>query len=96
MAHAPRITQIAMDFLGTSYDDTASYYYENINQLTAENYNQQADKSYSYDDTGNRTMTGYSTGDHNRLLSDGTFYYTYDNEGNQTGKYSDAQCNVPT
>jgi len=27
-------------------------------------------------------MSGYQTGTGNRLLSDGTFNYTYDNEGN--------------
>jgi RHS repeat-associated protein len=42
----------------------------------------QTDESYTYDDNGNRTNTGYSTGDHNRLTSDGTYNYTYDNEGN--------------
>ncbi|MGQ9576338.1 MAG: hypothetical protein ACUVUC_13570 [Thermoguttaceae bacterium] len=31
---------------------------------------------------GNRTMPGYQTGPGNRLLSDGTFHYRYDNEGN--------------
>lgn len=29
-------------------------------------------------------MSGYVTGDHNRLLSDGTYSYTYDEEGNRT------------
>jgi RHS repeat-associated protein len=28
-------------------------------------------------------MSGYVTGDHNRLLSDGTYSYTYDEEGNR-------------
>ena len=39
-------------------------------------------ESFSYDANGNRTMTGYSTGTGNRLLSDGTYNYTYDDEGN--------------
>jgi RHS repeat-associated protein len=38
--------------------------------------------TYSYDANGNRTMTGYSTGTDNRLTSDATYNYTYDNEGN--------------
>ena len=43
-------------------------------------------EAYSYDANGNRTMTGYSTGTNNRLLSDGTHTYTYDFEGNRTKK----------
>src|SRR5205807_9965645 len=36
----------------------------------------------SFDAAGNRTMTGYTTGTHNRLTYDGLRTYTYDNEGN--------------
>jgi RHS repeat-associated protein len=39
-------------------------------------------EDYSYDENGKRTMTGYVTGDLNQLLSDGTYDYTYDLEGN--------------
>ena len=39
-----------------------------------------------YDDNGNRTNTGYATGDHNRLTADGTYTYAYDNEGNIISK----------
>src|SRR5579875_3710623 len=38
--------------------------------------------SYSYDLNGNRTMAGYQTGTGNELLSDGTYNYTYDKDGN--------------
>ena len=31
-------------------------------------------------------MTGYVTGTANRLLNDGVYTYTYDNEGNLTKK----------
>jgi RHS repeat-associated protein len=41
---------------------------------------------YSYDINGNRTMTGYTTGPGNRLTSDGTHNYSYDDEGNLTLK----------
>lgn len=45
------------------------------------------DESYTYDANGNRTNShlhndGYETGPANRLLSDGTFDYAYDEEGN--------------
>jgi RHS repeat-associated protein len=43
----------------------------------------QADEAYSYDENGNRTMAGYTTGTNNQLLSDGTYEYTYDAEGNR-------------
>ena len=36
------------------------------------------DESYSYDDNGNRTMTGYETGANNETLADGTYRYSYD------------------
>ncbi|MCP4543953.1 MAG: DUF5103 domain-containing protein [Chloroflexi bacterium] len=42
------------------------------------------DESHSYDDAGNRTNTGYTTGDHNRLTADGTYTYQYDANGNRT------------
>jgi len=67
----------------TSYtgpEGTLSYAYDPSGQLlevTGAN-----TEEYSYDENGNRTMTGYVTGDLNQLLSDGTFDYTYDLEGN--------------
>jgi YD repeat-containing protein len=42
--------------------------------------------SFSYDDAGNRTGSGYQTGAANQLTTDGTFTYTYDAEGNLTQK----------
>jgi RHS repeat-associated protein len=50
-------------------------------------------ESYSYDLNGNRTMTGYTTSTGNRLTSDGTYNYTFDNEGNLLTKtrISDSQ-----
>jgi YD repeat-containing protein len=41
---------------------------------------------YSYDGTGNRTNAGYSTGAANRLVSDGTWTWTYDAAGNATAR----------
>ena len=38
----------------------------------------------TYDANGNRTGSGYTVGSGNRMLSDGTYDYTYDNEGNTT------------
>jgi RHS repeat-associated protein len=53
-------------------------------RLSSADYSTQTDENFSYDATGNRTNTGYVTGENNRLLRDATFDYTYDNEGNLT------------
>jgi len=41
---------------------------------------------YSYDLNGNRDMDGYVTGDNNRLLTEGTWLYQYDNAGHVVSK----------
>jgi RHS repeat-associated protein len=41
-------------------------------------------EAYTYDKNGNRTLGGYVTGVGNKLLSDGTYNYQYDAEGNRT------------
>jgi YD repeat-containing protein len=67
----------------TSYtgpDGSLSYAYDATDQLTG--VSGARSESFTYDPNGNRTMTGYSTGTGNRLLSDGTNNYTYDDEGN--------------
>lgn len=75
---ADRITQV------TSKDGTTSYNYDAVDQLMGADHSFQADESYTYDPNGNRTNTGYTTGANNRLLSDGTYNYEYDAEGNRT------------
>jgi RHS repeat-associated protein len=65
---------------------SSSYSYDNTSQLTAADHTNQTDENYGYDAAGNRTNTGYVTGINNRLLSDGTFNYEYDNEGNRTAR----------
>jgi YD repeat-containing protein len=76
---ASRITQFV-----SSVDGTTDYGYDDTAQLTSADHDYQTDESYTFDSNGNRTMTGYDTGANNQLLSDGTFDYTYDAEGNQT------------
>jgi RHS repeat-associated protein len=75
-----RITQ------SVSPDGTNVYSYDNRNELTGTDSNYQTDETYSYDATGNRTNAGYQTGADNRLLSDGTYTYIYDNKGNRTSR----------
>ena len=37
-----------------------------------------------YDENGNRTVSGYVLGPNNQVLSDGTYNFAYDHEGNRT------------
>jgi RHS repeat-associated protein len=83
-----RITQ------SISPDGTNVYSYDNRNELTRTDSNYQTDEAYSYDATGNRTNAGYQTGQDNRLLSDGTYTYAYDNEGNRSARTSIATGEV--
>src|SRR5205085_9775490 len=73
-----------------------NYGYDATGELTSVNTGQTA--TYSYDLAGNRTMSGYTSGTDNRLTSDGTYNYTYDNEGNVLTKprLSDGQQTVDT
>ena len=85
---ANRLTQL------TTPDGTSDYSYNQRDELTSSNHSYQDDEGYTYDDTGNRTNAGYATGDHNRLLSDGTYSYEYDNEGNRTKRVDIASGEV--
>lgn len=81
---ASRITAI------TDIDGRTAYRYDNRSQLTGADRSaadSRGDESYAYDANGNRTSshlhgTGYDTGPGNRLLSDGTYDYEHDAEGN--------------
>jgi RHS repeat-associated protein len=70
-------------------DGTTNYTYDAAGQLTGASHTDPANpaETYAYDANGNRTATatqptGYTTGPGNRLLSDGTYNYVYDNSGN--------------
>ncbi len=75
---ANRITQSS----GT--DGVQDYVYDSTNQLTTATHTTQTDEAYSYDANGNRTSGGVATGTNNQLLTDGTYNYEYDGEGNRT------------
>ncbi|MEX2120071.1 MAG: RHS repeat-associated core domain-containing protein [Pirellulales bacterium] len=66
----------------TGPEGTLNYSYDTTSQLTGTSGARA--EAYSYDLNGNRTMAGYSTGTGNRLLTDGVYNYTHDNEGNLT------------
>jgi RHS repeat-associated protein len=73
-----RITQMS------SVDGTSTYSYDETDQLTGVTQSFQPNEVYSYDLNGNRTIAGYQTTTNNRLQSDGTYTYLYDDEGNLT------------
>jgi|GEM_PF-1725848 len=67
-------------------DGLTTYNHDDTNQLTGADHSAQTDESYSYDENGNRTMSGYDVDPNNRLNSDGVYNYEYDDEGNRTAK----------
>jgi RHS repeat-associated protein len=80
-----RITSLSFtSSVGDSGD--SDYTYDDTGQLTDVDHDYQTDESYSYDENGNRTMSGYTTDDNNLTTSDGTYDYEYDDEGNRVLK----------
>jgi YD repeat-containing protein len=86
------LTKETLTHINAEYSRTASYGCDQRGQLISALYdNDQQDEWYTYDANGNRTGSylhgnGYRTGPGNQLLSDGTFDYTYDHEGNMVTK----------
>ena len=92
---ASRISQI------TDIDGVSDFSYDDRDQLTSANRSDpnNPDETYGYDANGNRTNSsihddGYVTGDNNQLLSDGTYNYEYDKEGNQISRTEISTGNV--
>jgi RHS repeat-associated protein len=87
LAERTRLTQYV-----NSIDGTSDYTYDDTGQLTTADHDYQDDESYVYDDNGNRISgngDSYTTGDHNRMTTDGTYTYSYDAEGNRTWRFVD-------
>ncbi|MEZ6061267.1 MAG: RHS repeat-associated core domain-containing protein [Planctomycetaceae bacterium] len=64
---------------------SVAYEYDALGQLTAADYSSGAsvaDQTFQYDENGNRTDPGFVVAANNRIESDGTYNYAYDNEGN--------------
>ncbi len=75
-------------------DGTTTYSYDDRDQLVAADHSFQTDETYTYDASGNRTTAGYETSENNRLLTDGTFSYEYDGEGNRIRRTENATGTV--
>ena len=81
---ASRPTAFTSSMENSGSGGTATYGYDSAGQLTSASYDYQANEAFSYDANGNRTGSGYTVGSGNEMLSDGTYTYQYDNEGNTT------------
>jgi YD repeat-containing protein len=84
--NANRVTQEVRNWASGASTDTVTYGYTNNNQLTSVTHTNTsfANESFSYDTNGNRNSSGYGTGTDNRISTDGTYNYAFDNEGNLT------------
>ena len=75
----------------TSVDGTATYSYDAMGQLTAASCTgAQPSESYSWDANGNPNGSGYVIGPDNEILSDGTYNYTYNADGDCTSRTDSA------
>ncbi len=92
---ADRLTQEVRTWSGGASTDTVGYTYTNNDQLTGVTHTNTsfANESFGYDANGNRDTAGYATTAGNRLASDGTSTYGYDDEGNLTSKTAIATGN---
>jgi RHS repeat-associated protein len=101
----------AIDVLSYSYDTsgrrtgktdsagTTTYGYDTADRLIsvlAPAGSSLPDETFAYDPAGNQTQAGQTYDAANRLLSDAKYDYTYDNEGNQTGRTERATGKVTT
>ena len=68
----------------TDAEGTASFTYDNANELTGVTGSRT--ESYTYDSNGNRTGTAYSTGPDNEQTASPGYTYTYDKSGNLTAE----------
>ena len=87
-----RITSIT-----STVDGLSSFTYDKTSQLTGGDHaSPRTDESYTFDANGNRTGGGYDTDPNNLTVSDGTYNYEYDDEGNRTKrtKISDGSYEV--
>jgi RHS repeat-associated protein len=69
-----------------SHGETVNYAYDLAGQLIAATRTVQPAEAYTFDASGNATEAGQVVGPMNRIVSDATFDYRYDDEGNLTQK----------
>ena len=86
-----RITSFA-----SSADGTATYVYDDADQLMGAVYDYQANEAYVYDPNGNRLNPGYTHDVNNRLLSDGTSIFLLAIKGCPTCRAAHRQQTLAT
>ena len=84
---------------GAHPDEDATYQYDAKDQLTAVNHDDPNtdDETYDYDENGNREEANgdsYWQWSNNQIFFDGTFYYTYDDEGNLTMRQAEDESEL--
>ena len=67
-------------------DGLAAYSYDNTSQLVGADFANQTDETHQWDENGNHAAANFQIGPNNKILSDGTFNYQYDDEGNLVRK----------
>jgi RHS repeat-associated protein len=71
----------------TSVDGTATYSYDAMGEILSASYTGgQSGEMYSWDANGNPSGSGYVIGPDNELLSDGTYNYAYNADGDCTSR----------
>lgn len=84
---AGRLTSETLQHINSAWSRTARYSYDRLGQIVSALYdNGQPNETFAWDLNGNSAMPGAVIGTGNRLLSDGTFNYAYDNAGNMISK----------
>ena len=66
-------------------DGLSEYDYDPTGQLTSADNETTDDETFAYDANGNQLQ--FTIGPNNQILSDGTYYYRYDADGNRRLKY---------
>ncbi|MCP3684242.1 MAG: hypothetical protein GY861_16300 [bacterium] len=83
---------VGMVELFTDEADTSTYSYDSLDQVLTADYTdpQLTDESFTYDSVGNRLTSHlssqYDYDDANQITSDDTYVFTFDDNGNMTGK----------
>ena len=80
----------------THHGQTTNYAHDDAGQLTAADSSALPDGNYAYDLNGNRDNPSIVVGDHNQLLADETYDYSYDAEGNLLTKTERATGTLTT
>jgi RHS repeat-associated protein len=80
----------------TDHGNTTTYTYDKLGEVLSATRTAGPGETFQWDANGNQAGPGVVIGPGNRLLTDGTFNYTYDNNGNLVAKTAIATDYVTT